>query len=194
MLYEDPVNGDLEGRVPPGPDTRLVQLRRGRVRLVATMNGRDLVGGVYGGACDYDYALHRVLSDVILVEPLPPPPGTAFASAPPAPEAPPHVTLSAARVVLSPEAEAHRGDLLLRRGDIVAARHLYQRAASGGDGHAAAALGWTYDPAFKARSRGAALADPLVARVWYQRAQLLGDHERDLRLRALEAPEAEGGS
>jgi TPR repeat protein len=69
-----------------------------------------------------------------------------------------------------------RGDALLALGDVSSARLLYQRAAAGGDGHAAASVGKTYDPAFLSAigARGI-LPDPAAAATWYRRAVGLGD-------------------
>ena len=74
---------------------------------------------------------------------------------------------------------------MLALGDVSAARLLYERAAST-SGHAAAAAGKTYDPAFLAQigARGIP-SDPGAAAEWYRKAVALGDPEADQLLRRL---------
>ncbi len=79
-----------------------------------------------------------------------------------------------------------RGDAMLALGDLSAARLLYERAAAGGDGHAATAAGKTYDPAFLARFGGVIPGDPAMAAGWYRRAIALGDREAEEALARLE--------
>jgi hypothetical protein len=78
-----------------------------------------------------------------------------------------------------------RGDALLARGDVTAARLFYRQGADGGDGTAALRLGETYDPAFLARAGlsgvGGSAKD---AQSWYRRARDLGDRDAALLLTA----------
>jgi hypothetical protein len=80
-----------------------------------------------------------------------------------------------------------RADQLLGRGDIVAARTLYERAAEMGSGPAALALGSTFDPN-RLWSLGVfgMVGNKERARHWYARADQLGHPEAKNRLRALE--------
>jgi hypothetical protein len=81
---------------------------------------------------------------------------------------------------------ALRGDQLLGRGDVVAARALYERAAEMGSGPAALALGSTFDPN-RLWSLGVfgMVGNKDRARQWYTRADQLGHPEAKARLKAL---------
>jgi hypothetical protein len=78
------------------------------------------------------------------------------------------------------------GDQLLGRGDIVAARAVYERAAGMGSAQAALALGSTYDPT-RLWSLGVfgMVGNKDKARQWYRRADQLGHPNAKDRLRAL---------
>jgi hypothetical protein len=80
-----------------------------------------------------------------------------------------------------------RADQLLNRGDVVAARALYERAAEIGSGPAALALGSTFDPN-RLWSLGVfgMVGNKERARLWYMRADQLGHPEAKARLKALE--------
>jgi hypothetical protein len=80
-----------------------------------------------------------------------------------------------------------RGDVLFSKGDIVAARLFYERAAYAGEGQAALRLGETFDPVFldQARLRGAR-GDLSTALSWYRRARDLGVAEAEILLKTLE--------
>lgn len=80
-----------------------------------------------------------------------------------------------------------RGDQLLARGDIVAARAIYERAAEMGSGPAALALGSTYDPN-RLWSLGVfgMVGNIDRARQWYARADQLGHPNAKARIRMLE--------
>jgi hypothetical protein len=80
-----------------------------------------------------------------------------------------------------------RGNRLLEKGDIVAARVEYQRAAEMGSGEAAFMLGSTYDPRLL-WSRGVVgmVGNRERARQWYSRARELGYPEAKNRLTAPE--------
>lgn len=89
------------------------------------------------------------------------------------------------------ETMVRRGDALLQRGDISAARLLYDRAASAGSAHAATAMGKTYDATVLAGIGVAGLRpDPALAADWYRRGLSLGDEEARARLQSL--PSAAG--
>jgi TPR repeat protein len=78
------------------------------------------------------------------------------------------------------------GDRLLRRGDVAAARAVYERAAALGSAQAALALGSTYDPS-RLWSLGVfgMVGNKERAHHWYQRADQLGHPEAKDRLKAL---------
>jgi Peptidase C39 family len=80
-----------------------------------------------------------------------------------------------------------RGDVLFSKGDVVAARLFYERAADAGEGQAALRLGETFDPVFldRARLRGAR-GDLSTALSWYRRARDLGVAEAEILLKSLE--------
>jgi hypothetical protein len=79
-----------------------------------------------------------------------------------------------------------RGDRLLGRGDVAAARAVYERAAQLGSAQAALVLGSTYDPG-RLWSLGVfgMVGNKERARHWYQRADQLGHPEAKDRLKAL---------
>jgi hypothetical protein len=79
-----------------------------------------------------------------------------------------------------------RANRLIEKGDIVAARALYQRAAELGSGSAALTLGATYDPN-RLWSFGALgmVGNKERAKQWYQRASELGQPDAKARLLAL---------
>ena len=85
----------------------------------------------------------------------------------------------------------HRGQEMVSVGDISAARLLFERAANGGSGAAAVALGLTYDPGFLAGLgvRGIRSDVPTAAE-WYRRAAALGEPDATGFLQALPAPRA----
>jgi TPR repeat protein len=78
------------------------------------------------------------------------------------------------------------GDRLLNRGDVMAARALYEKAAAMGSAQAALALGATYDPR-RLWSLGVfgTVGNKERARRWYQRAAELGHPEAKARIGAL---------
>ena len=79
-----------------------------------------------------------------------------------------------------------QGSRLIERGEIVAARSVYQRAADMGSGEAALALGSTYDPN-RLWSLGVLgmVGSKERARQWYARANDLGHPEANNRLQLL---------
>ncbi len=74
------------------------------------------------------------------------------------------------------EMMVRRGNVLLRQGDVSAARLLYGRAASAGSAHAATAMGNTFDATILAGIGVVGLSpDPALAALWYRRALDRGD-------------------
>ena len=81
-----------------------------------------------------------------------------------------------------------RGDVLFSKGDVIAARAFYERAAYAGEGRAALRLGETFDPVFLDRARlRAARGDLSTALSWYRRARDLGVAEAEILLKSREA-------
>jgi hypothetical protein len=79
-----------------------------------------------------------------------------------------------------------RADSLIASGDVAAARLVLRRAAEAGDGRAAMMLAGTYDPAVlgKLSVRGV-VADPAMARNWYEKARRYGASEASSQLERL---------
>ena len=72
-----------------------------------------------------------------------------------------------------------RGDELIARGDLAAARLALQRAAEAGDARAALKLAETYDPRVLEKLAVHGLTANLAkARNWYERARQLGAPRR----------------
>jgi hypothetical protein len=81
-----------------------------------------------------------------------------------------------------------RGDVLFSKGDVIAARAFYERAADAGEGRAALRLGETFDPIFLDQARlRAARGDLGTALSWYHRARDLGVAEAEILLKNREA-------
>ena len=79
-----------------------------------------------------------------------------------------------------------RGKDLIADGDLAAARLVLQRAANANDAEAALALGATYDPfVLRALKVYGFTADPVMARVWYEKARELGSAAAPRRLEML---------
>jgi len=79
-----------------------------------------------------------------------------------------------------------RGKDLIANGDLAAARLVLQRAANANDAEAALALGATYDPyVLRALKVYGFKADPVMARVWYEKARELGSAAAPRRLEML---------
>jgi len=121
------------------------------------------------------------------------PPSTVPAA--PAPEATPSVAAlvtpaTADRPPLSsPEIAAllARGDALVVKGDVAAARLFYERAVDAGDGQAAIRLGETFDPVFLDHAQLRGVRGDVVAAVsWYRRARELGAIQAEVLLESLE--------
>jgi TPR repeat protein len=79
-----------------------------------------------------------------------------------------------------------RGNDLISKGDLAAARLVLRRAAEAGDVHAAIALASTYDPMYleKLELHGFS-PDLAVARLWYEKAKELGSSDASKRLNML---------
>jgi hypothetical protein len=81
-----------------------------------------------------------------------------------------------------------KGQELLERGQVYAARKLFERAAEIGLAQAAVSLAATYDPEELNKLRVMGLPpDPAAARKWYEKARELGAAEASDRLRRLGA-------
>jgi hypothetical protein len=79
-----------------------------------------------------------------------------------------------------------RGKDLIANGDLAAARLVLRRAADANDAEAALALGATYDPyVLQALKVYGLKADPVMARVWYEKARGLGSAAAPRRLEML---------
>ena len=98
----------------------------------------------------------------------------------------PSATSSAAEIAVL----LARGEALAGRGDIVSARHFYERAADAGNGKAAMRMAETFDPAVIGPGRPG--GDASLAAAWYRRAGDLGEAEAMRRLNTLEPPAAAG--
>ena len=113
---------------------------------------------------------------------MPKAPASVASSLPPAPPARP--LLSGAEIV----ALVARGDALFGKGDLAAARLLYERAADAGDGQAALRLGETFDPVFLDQAHLTGVrGDSGTAMSWYRRARDLGAADADVLIKSLEA-------
>lgn len=119
-----------------------------------------------------------------IVTPTPPP---APPPAPPASAAPaPVAQATQDPAVLS--ALLRRGEQLLAIGDVSGARRFFERAANGGSGQAALAMGQTFDPAGLAAIGARGIPpDRAAALSWYRRAAALGEADAAPRIAALEA-------
>ena len=106
-----------------------------------------------------------------------------------------------AALILRP-ADVHRIEELLARGHkmievgyLAGARGYFRRAAEAGSAEAALALGASYDPSFIAEIGAQGIPpDRDEARLWYERAKMLGSTLADARIAALEqAPAMQQG-
>jgi len=98
-----------------------------------------------------------------------------------------------AELVLRPEEFARVGSLMAHGhkmidvGYFAGARAYFKRAVEAGSGEAALALGATYDPQFiKEIGAHGIVPEPEEARLWYNRAKLLGAVGADAKLAALD--------
>ena len=90
------------------------------------------------------------------------------------------------------------GQKMIEVGYLAGARGYFKRAAEAGSAEAALALGATFDPSFIAEIEAQGIPpDPAEARLWYERAKMLGSSLADDRIAALDRPplpQQEGGS
>jgi type II secretory pathway predicted ATPase ExeA len=79
------------------------------------------------------------------------------------------------------------GDVMLRQGDILSARSVYERAADAGSARGATGVGKTYDPEFLATVTAPGLKSDVTRAIeWYRLASTVrGDREAGERLQAL---------
>jgi TPR repeat protein len=99
------------------------------------------------------------------------------------PDAPPAASPPAAREPAIAAWYAGRGDEMLARKDISAARKFYEYAADEGSARAANALARSFDPSFIAQFGVVGLRpDPAAAAAWYRRAAAMGDPGAEARL------------
>jgi hypothetical protein len=115
-----------------------------------------------------------------------PSPTPPQAGLPPVAPRPPALAEDASEIA----AKMKIGAELVARGDITAARMMFQRAAEAGEAAGAFALAETYDPVVleRLRLRGGITPDLALARAWYERARDLGSfaaRERISRLAQL---------
>jgi len=95
-------------------------------------------------------------------------------------------TISSAAPAPNPSLVTHdievlidRGDLLLRRGDVIAARSFYERAAPSGSARAAIGIARTFDPLFLMQlGVVGVLGDPERAAFWYGVASEAANKEK----------------
>jgi len=81
-----------------------------------------------------------------------------------------------------------RGDQLLAEGDIISARHFFERAATGGDAAALCGIGRSYDPLILRRVGVLGIAGDAAAAIWwYRKAADAGSSEAVARLKQLSA-------
>ena len=158
---------------------------RGRAPIFAASVPPAVVGAASSGIAD------RATGSAVAAFARMAPPDTAAArqaakpsAAPPAAvqASSPHLSAAEIRALL-----AH-GNAAFRKGDIAAARLLFDRAADAGEGRGALGMGATYDPAFLRLSPLRILySDPAEARAWYLHALVLGAAGAERRLINLQA-------
>ena len=197
----------MNGLSGSGGFVRMLNVRQGSVRLVGTFGEGTFVGSLSDAGCVYDYTLHKVTRFERFATLAPrvaspsPSPGSPAPGTPAGPEpyggdrrAEPaledHAPSQAAKQAQyeAAQRQARRGDDLLGKGRIVEARRLFEHAALAGNARGALGLGMTYDPAFLSSIGGKqAMADALVAKIWYRRAQMLGNKDAGTNLAKLAA-------
>ncbi len=135
--------------------------RSGRLATIAPVIGLTLL---FLGAAVFVYR-GVIVGPGIPEQPKPSPSAATHGTIPPAvPQTSPSPELLAALLKL--------GDQALSRGDVAAARLVYQRTADAGSAPAATALGKTYDPSFQTSG-----ADSALASQWYRKAISQGDQQ-----------------
>ena len=99
---------------------------------------------------------------------------------PDSPKPPPGLPTSMQRTLMD------RGNVMLDRGDVSAARMLFARAAESGLGIAELRLANTYDPVFLRENNFLGIKpDPVAAEKWYRKAAAMGETEAQQRLKSL---------
>jgi len=158
---------------------------RGRAPVFAASGPPAVVGAASSGIAD------RASGSAVAALAQMAPPDTAAAQQAARPSAaPPAVAQGSSPHLSAAEIGAllAHGNAAFRKGDIAAARLLFQRAADAGDGRAALGMGATYDPAFLRLSPLRILyGDPAEARAWYLHALVLGAAGAERRLINLQA-------
>jgi hypothetical protein len=157
---------------------------RGRSPIFAASGPPAVVGAASSGIADRASG-----SAVALARMAPPDTATAQQAAKPS-AAPPAVAQASSSHLSAAEIGAllAHGNAAFRKGDIAAARLLFQRAADAGEGRAALGMGATYDPTFLRLSPLRILyGDPAEARTWYLHALVLGAAGAERRLINLQA-------
>lgn len=208
MSFEGASTGAVDGSSGPGTQLRMLDVSTRSARLVGTFGDGTFVGSLSGAGCVYDYTLYKVakFDQFATLMPQAAPTGPLLGnSAPGTPAvigqyggnlreqpAPEYNSTSQAAKQAQREAvaqrQARRGEQLLAAGRIVEARRLFERAALAGNPRGVLGLGMTYDPAFLSTVNSSdAVADPLIAKVWYLRAQMFGNKDARSRLATLEA-------
>ncbi len=167
------------------PSARNTSEVRGRAPIFAASGPPAVVGAASSGIAD------RATGSVGAALARMAPPDTASAQQAAKPSAAPRAVVQASSPHLSPAeigALLAHGNAAFRKGDIGAARLLFQRAADAGEGRGALGMGATYDPAFLRLSPLRILyGDPAQARAWYLHALVLGAVGAERRLINLQA-------
>jgi hypothetical protein len=158
---------------------------RGRAPIFAASGPPAAVGAASSGVAD------RATGSAAAALARMAPPDTAAAQQAAKPSAaPPAVAQATSPHLAAAEIGAllAHGNAAFRKGDIAAARLLFQRAADAGEGRGALGMGATYDPAFLRLSPLRILyGDPAEARAWYLHALVLGAAGAERRLINLQA-------
>ena len=158
---------------------------RGRAPIFAASVPPAVVGAASSGIAD------RATGSAVAALARMAPPDTAAAQQAAKPSAAPPAAVQASSPHLSAaeiRALLAHGNAAFRKGNIAAARLLFQRAADAGDGRGALGMGATYDPAFLRLSPLRILySDPAEARAWYLHALVLGAAGAERRLINLQA-------
>jgi TPR repeat protein len=151
-------------------------------RLAAAELGNAAVTPPHGFAGSMDLTLELRLSDNSLADRK----TVRLEWAPPKPVAPsqPERRLDPGEIA----ALVDRGQQFVAKGDLAAARSLFQRAAEARDATAAFALAETYDPnALQRWGEKGFAPDIAMARSWYERAKEFGSQEAAQRLQTMDS-------
>lgn len=202
VTFQGANTGAMAGSSGSGSQLRAVDVSSGSARLVGNFGNGSFVGSLSNAGCVYDYTLYEAAKPEQLATPTP-----ALAPVTPSLDSSNRPADNASRpadtnaedrsaAVAAKKAQhqaaaqrlARRGEQLFGAGRIVEARRLFERAALAGNARGALGLGMTYDPVVLSglNSQGA-LGDALVAKIWYRRAEMFGDHDAKGRLAKLEA-------